>query len=77
MRVVRDTVYVERKDSVLVQGSSTSEATKSMTRFKVSGDSLNPRPSTLLLTLKWIVALIIALCVLVAVIKLKIDNSYT
>ena len=59
VRVERDTVYVERKDSVLVQGS----------RFKVSGDSINPRPSTLILTLKWIFAVICAVVVLVIVLK--------
>lgn len=58
--VVRDTVYVERKDSVLVQGS----------RFKVSGDSLNSRPSTLILTLKWLFALICAIVVLIIVVRI-------
>jgi hypothetical protein len=62
VRVERDTVYIAVRDSV------------SSFKFQVSGDSLNPRPSTLNLTLKWIVALIIALCVLVAVIKLTIEN---
>ena len=55
-----DTVYVERKDSVLVQGS----------RFKVSGDSLSSRPSTLLLTLKWIFWILVAGIVLIIVVKL-------
>ena len=50
VRVERDTVYVERKDSVLVQGS----------RFQVSGGSLGTRPSTLILTLKWMFAVICA-----------------
>lgn len=64
-----DTVYVERRDSV--SSSSTSEATKSMTKFKVSGDSLGPRPSTLILTLKWMFAVICAVGVLIMVIKVK------
>ena len=58
--VVRDTVYIERKDSVLVQGS----------RFKVSGDSLNPRPSTLSHLLKWIFWILLAGIVLIIVVKL-------
>lgn len=41
VRVERDTVYVERKDSVLVQSSSTSEATKSMTSFQGNGGQEN------------------------------------
>lgn len=60
VRVERDTVYIERRDSVLVQGS----------RFQVSGDSLNPRPSTLILTLKWIFALICAIVVLIIVVRI-------
>jgi hypothetical protein len=59
VRVVRDTVYIAVRDSV------------SSSKFKVSGDSLNPRPSTLLLTLKWIFAVICAVGVLVIVVKLK------
>lgn len=61
VRVERDTVYVERRDSVLVQGS----------RFKVSGDSLNPRPSTFILTLKWIFWILCAVVVLIIVVKVK------
>ncbi len=60
VRVERDTVYIERRDSVLVQGS----------RTQVSGDSLNPRPSTLILTLKWIFALICAIVVLIIVVRI-------
>ena len=63
-QVPRDIVYIERKDSVLVQSS----------RFKVSGDPLNPKPSTLLLTLKWIFAVICAVGVLIIVIKLKVER---
>jgi hypothetical protein len=59
VRVERDTVYVERKDSVLVQSS----------RFKVSGDSLNPRPSTLLLALKWIFLILLAGIVLIVILR--------
>ena len=59
VRVVRDTVYVERKDSVLVQSS----------RFQVPGDSLNPRPSTLLLTLKWLFGILVAGAVVVVVLR--------
>lgn len=58
--VVRDTVYIERRDSVLVQGS----------RSQVSGDSLNPKPSTLILTLKWLFALICAIVVLIIVVRI-------
>ena len=43
---VRDTVYVERMDSVLVQGS----------KFQVQGEN---RPSAFILTLKWIFWIII------------------
>ena len=64
MRVERDTVYVERKDSVLVQSS----------RFKVSGYALNPRPSILILTLKWIFAVICAVGVLIIVVKLTVES---
>ena len=59
VRVERDTVYVERKDSVLVQSS----------RFKVSGDSLNPRLSTLLLALKWIFLILLAGIVLIVILR--------
>ena len=62
VRVVRDTVYVERRDSVEVSSS----------RFQVSGDSLNHRPSTLILTLKWVFALIVAVSVLLLIVKFKV-----
>ena len=54
-----DTVYVAVRDSV------------SSFKFQVSGDSLNPKPSTLILTLKWIFAVICAVGVLIIVINLK------
>ena len=62
--VKTDTVYVERKDSVLVQGGSLRS-----TFGRSQGE--NPRPSTLLLTLKWMFAVICAVGVLIMVIKLK------
>ena len=59
VRVVRDTVYVAVRDSV------------SSSKFKVSGDSLNPRPSTLLFTLKWISGILLAVVVLIMIIKVR------
>ena len=59
VRVERDTVYVAVRDSV------------SSFKFKVSGDSLNPRPSTLILTLKWMFAVICAIVVLIMVVRMK------
>ena len=56
---VRDTVYVERKDSVLVQSS----------KFQVQSGSLNPRPSSLILTLRWIFWIIIGLIGLAITVK--------
>ena len=50
VRVERDTVYVERRDS-------------------------NPRPSTLILTLKWIFTIVCAIIVLIIVIKLGMRRS--
>ena len=58
VRTVRDTVYVERVDTVEVSSS----------KFQVSSSSLNPHPSALNY-LKWIFALICAVVVLVIVIK--------
>ena len=57
-----DTVYIAVRDSV------------SSFKFQVPGDSLNPRPSTLILTLKWIFAVICAVGVLIIVIKLKVES---
>ena len=54
--IVRDTVYVERKDSVEVQ------------KFQGTNGSLNPHPSALNY-LKWIFALVCAIVVLVVVIR--------
>lgn len=67
VRVERDTVYVERKDSVLVQGSSLRS-----TLGRSQGE--NPRPSTLLLTLKWIFAVICAVVVLIMVVRMKVER---
>ena len=60
VRVERDTVYVERKDSVLVQSS----------RFKVSGDSLSHHTSAISHLLKWIFWIVVAGIVLIIVVKL-------
>lgn len=57
--VKTDTVYIAVRDSV------------SSSKFQVSGDSLNPRPSTLILTLKWMFAVICAVGVLIMVVKVK------
>jgi anaerobic ribonucleoside-triphosphate reductase len=57
--VKTDTVYIAVRDSV------------SSSRFKVSGDSLNPRPSTFIFTLKWIFWIVVAVIVLTVVIKVK------
>ena len=63
VRVERDTVYIEKRDSV------------SSSKFKVSGDSLNPRPSTLILTLKWIFWIICASVVLIITVKICLRRS--
>ena len=64
--VVRtDTVYIERRDSVLVQSS----------RFKVQGDSLIPRPSSLILTLKWIFWILVAGIVLIIAVRFGLRRS--
>ena len=59
--VVRDTVYIERTDSVLVQDS----------RFQVQGGSksLLPKPSSLNLTLKWICFILLGLIALIITAK--------
>ena len=54
-----DTVYVAVRDSILVKSEEL--------RVK---SSLNPRPSTLLLTLKWIFWILVAGIVLIIVVKL-------
>ena len=56
--IVRDTVYIEHRDTVLVSSS----------RFQGS-NSLNPHPSALNY-LKWIFALVCAVVVLILVIRL-------
>ena len=56
--VVRDTVYVERVDTVEVQ------------KLQGTSSSLNPHPSALRY-LKWITALVCAIVVLIIVIRLK------
>ena len=66
VRTVRDTVYVEKRDSSL-----------QVTAYGLQEDgtpTISSKLSAVSKILKWIVALIIALCVLVAVIKLTIDN---
>ena len=65
VRVERDTVYIAVRDSV------------SSSKFQVSGDSLSHHTSAISHLLKWIFAVICAVGVLVIVVKLKIDNSYT
>ena len=57
--VERDTVYVERRDSVMVHGSG------SMVNGYQSGKT------ALHTTLKWMVALVVALCVLVIIVKVN------
>ena len=59
--VVHDTVYIERKDSLEVQEIAG--------RARNEGSSLIPQPSSLHLTLKWIVAIIIALTGLIITVK--------
>ncbi len=54
-----DTIYVAVRDSILVKSEEL--------RVK---SSLNPRPSTLLLTLKWIFWILVAGIVLIIVVKL-------
>ena len=59
---VRDTVYVERKDSVLVQSS----------KFQVQSEN---RPSAFLLTLKWIFWILCAIVVLIITVKICLRRS--
>lgn len=58
VEIVRDTVIIEKRDSVLVQGSG----------FKVNGEKA--RASPVVQTLKWVFWIIIALAGLIIVIKL-------
>ena len=58
--IVRDTVYIERRDSVLVQGSSTSEATG----FKIQDSG-----SRFVSALKWIFWILVAGAVVVVVLR--------
>ena len=60
VKILHDTVYIERTDSVLVQSS----------KFQVQSGSLNPRPSSLILTLRWIFAILCAIIALVITVKL-------
>lgn len=64
VRVERDTVYVAVRDSVMVQGGFLRST------FGCSQGE-NPRPSTILLTLKWIFAVICAIVVLIFVARIK------
>ena len=59
VRVVRDTVYVERRDSVLVD------------RGQVKGDSYQSRGTALHRTLKWVFWIVVAITVLVVIIKVS------
>ena len=59
VKVVRDTIIVQRTDTIEVSRS----------KFQVSGDSLNPQPSSLNLTLKWIFWIIIGLIGLTITVK--------
>ena len=63
---VRDTVYVERRDSVEVQSSKFQVPGS---KFQVQSGSLNPRPSSLILTLRWIFWIIIGLIGLAITVK--------
>ncbi len=61
VRVVRDTIYVERRDSVLVQGE----------RFTMNGvGPVLPRASPLVDVLKWIFWIVLAVTVLLVVRKI-------
>ena len=63
VRVVRDTVYIEKRDSLLVKSEEL--------RVK---SSLSHHTSAISLTLKWIFWIICSSVALIIVIKLKIDN---
>lgn len=57
VRVERDTVYVERRDSVLVS--------------EFQGSRSSSRASPVVSALKWVFAVIIALCVLLIILRFK------
>ena len=59
VRVVRDTVYVERRDSVVVD------------RGQVRGDSYQSGGTALHRTLKWVFWIVVAVIVLIVVIRVK------
>jgi hypothetical protein len=61
VRVERDTVYIERKDSVLVQGS----------RFQVSGDSISHHTSAISHLLKWMLAIAFLLLTSVVLVRAR------
>lgn len=58
VRVVRDTVYVERRDSVLVKSEE----------LRVKSD----RPSAFVLALKWVFWIIVAVIVLIGIVKFRV-----
>ena len=60
VRVVRDTVYVERRDSVVVD------------RGQVRGDSYQSGGTALHRTLKWVFWIIVGLSALIIIVKLKV-----
>lgn len=60
VRVVRDTVYVERRDSVLVD------------REQVTGDSNQSGGTALHRTLRWVFWIIVGLSALIIIVKLKV-----
>ena len=62
LMVVHDTVYVERKDTVAVNDS----------RFMVHDEN---RPSTLILTLKWIFWILCAIVVLIITVRIGLRRS--
>ena len=61
VRVERDTVYIERKDSVLVQGS----------RFQVSGDSISHHTSGISHLLKWVLAIAFLLLTSIVLVRAR------
>lgn len=64
VRVIRDTVYIERRDSLLVSSS----------KFQGSG-SLNPHPSPLTY-IKWIFAILCAIIVLIITLKVCLRRLF-
>ena len=70
VKVRIDTVYIERRDSTSVSSSWTSQATKSMTRFQVSGgEDKSTWGGSFRSALKWIFAILCASIVLIITIK--------